>query len=377
MPLISDSISTLNRFFTYDKFQPFSSPIQLTVKDSIAQASQKPDQYTVSTPIRISETLALSDVATIPLFDLDAIASTQGNERMTLINRFGDSLKEVGFIAVKAETLTPLIAAVNREMADYFHQPLENKMKDWHDNNAQTGFSPQGKETAAGAKKADIKETYFIPPEFNNWPKDRLTFQSTMQNYHNELTTIATQVMTFFAEYLQEPTEDIAKSMSAAHNLLRLAYYPAKKPSDDPEAVWAAAHEDLNAFTLLPPSTVPGLQLLTKNNEWRPVTVPPGYLIVNTGEQLQYKTAGEIQATRHQVLNPGNEYSYQERFASIFFASWSSGFSLKPFDSCAQKMTKDMTEAEREIYLKQFPDVTVLDNLLSRLIEMGTIGAPA
>lgn len=322
-------------------------------------------------------TLSIDEhLPTIPLIDLEAISVSQGNTRKALIKRFGDGLKDVGFIAVKAEALTSLIGKVNSEMADYFHQSLDQKMKDWHNNNAQTGFSPQGSETAAGAKKADIKETYFIPPNFENWPKDRPGFKDAMKQYHQSLTTIAAQVMTYFAEYLGEKTEDIAKSMSAAHNLLRLAYYPAPKVTDDPSAVWAAAHEDLNGFTLLPPSTVPGLQLLTKENEWKPVTVPPGYLIVNTGEQLQCKTAGLIKATRHRVLNPGKEYSYTERFASIFFASWSSEFRLKPFEKCVQEMTKTMTETEKEVYLKQFPDVTVQENLLSRLIEMGTIKEP-
>lgn len=318
-----------------------------------------------------------SQQATIPLIDLEAIAAAKGTERQVLIKRFGDGLKEVGFIAVKAESLTPLIEMVNREMALYFHQPLEKKLEDWHNNNAQTGFSPQGKETAAGAKKADIKETYFIPPNFKQWPKNRPDFQKVMQEYHNQLTEIAAQVMGLLAEYLNEPTEDVSKSMSAAHNLLRLAYYPAPKPTDDPDAVWASAHEDLNSITLLPPSTVPGLQLLTKNNEWMPVTVPQGYLIVNTGEQLQSKTAGLIKATKHRVLNPGREYSLRERFASIFFASWSSNFSLKPFESCAKKVTEKMSKSERKAYLKKYPDVSVHDNLISRLIEMGTIPSPS
>jgi isopenicillin N synthase-like dioxygenase len=102
-------------------------------------------------------------------------------------------------------------------------------------------------------------------------------------------------------------------------------------------STWAAAHEDLNCFTLLPPSTVPGLEMLTRQGEWVPVIVPPGYLIINTGEQVQHKTAGLIRATRHRVLNPGGQYAKQERLASIFFGSWSSGFSLKPFENVPPK----------------------------------------
>ncbi|MGE5196313.1 MAG: 2OG-Fe(II) oxygenase family protein [Anaerolineae bacterium] len=180
--------------------------------------------------------------------------------------------------------------------------------------------------------------------------------------------------MVYLTEYLEEPTEEVAKSVSSAYNLVRLAYYPA--PTEDLEAVWARAHKDLNCITLLPPSTIPGLQLQTKEGEWKAVNVPQGYLIINTGEQLQLKTAGMIQATLHQVINPGGKYAHQRRFASIFFASWSPDFSLSPYQSCIDKMTIKMSEPEKENYLKQFPDITVQENLSSRLIEMKTIPNP-
>lgn len=315
--------------------------------------------------------LVLGD-ACIPLIDLEAIEGAQVALREALIKQFGDGLKDVGFVAVKAESLTALIKDVNLEMARYFSLPIEEKMKDWKPT-SQSGFSQQGRETAAGAKTADLKETFFIPPNYNEWPANRPEFKAAMESYHSELTGFAAKVMSYVAEYLSEPTEDISKSMSCAQNLLRLAHYPAAKAGDDPDSVWAGAHEDLNALTLLPPSLVPGLQLMTKEGVWKAVNAPQGYLILNTGEQLQRKTAGVIKATRHQVVNPGGEYALQRRFASIYFASWSSDFSLAPFSSCVDKMTAAMSEIEKEEYLKGFPDVNVQENLLSRLIEMGVI----
>ena len=317
------------------------------------------------------KTLILGD-ACIPLIDLEIIACSQGTLREELVKQFGDGLRDVGFVAVKAESLTVLIERVNEEMAKYFSLPIEEKMKDWQVS-SQSGFSQEGRETAAGSKTADLKETFFIPPNYKQWPENRPEFKEVMELYHAELTAFATKVMSYIAEYLQEPTEDISKSMNSAGNLLRLAHYPAARLGDDPEAVWAGAHEDLNALTLLPPSLVPGLQLMTKEGVWKSVNAPKGYLIVNTGEQIQSKTAGLIQATRHQVVNPGGEYAYQRRFASIFFASWSYDFSLEPFASCKEKMTATMSEVEREAYLKRFPSVTVQENLLSRLLEMGVI----
>lgn len=351
------------------------SPNSPQVKDTIASAQNDRPTHLVEAACLTCDTLKIGD-AHIPLFDLDQIENAGGAARGEGIKRFGNGLRDVGFVAIKAEALKERIAAVNREMECYFSQPLQEKMKDWRPS-SQSGFSQQGRETAANAKRADLKETFFIPPGFQEWPAHRKEFQEVMQLYHEELTQIAARVMGYVAEYLGEPTEEVTKSISSAGNLVRLAHYLAPSPTDDPEAVWCSEHRDLNALTLLPPSSIPGLQLLTKEGEWKAVIVPQGYLIVNTGEQLQLKTAGLIQATLHRVLNPGGIYARQARYSSIFFASWSPEFSLKPFQSCVDKMTAGMTDAAKAEYLRKFGDVMVRENLISRLIEMKTIKDPS
>jgi isopenicillin N synthase-like dioxygenase len=313
--------------------------------------------------------------AFIPLIDLNAIESLEGAERRALIEDFGKGLTEVGFVAVKAESLTSLISLVYQEMGKYFSQPVEEKMKDW-DITSQVGFSQQGRETAAGKKIADIKETFFIPPGYKGSPGTSPSFNMTMARYHAELTEYTSRVVGYVAEYLGEPTEDVSASVQSAKSLLRLAYYPAPQLSDDVEAVWAAEHTDVNLLTLLPPATMPGLELLTKEGNWESVVVPEGYLIVNVGEQLEKKTGGRIKATPHRVLNPGGEFARRARFSTPFFGSWSEGFSLTPFTGCLDEMTKGMTENEKEKYLKDYPNVEVGDYVVSRLIEIGLIKEP-
>jgi isopenicillin N synthase-like dioxygenase len=321
---------------------------------------------------------AVLDIADIPLIDLESISEKSLMERQAIIKKFGDGLRDVGFVAVKANIDPSLIEKVNSIMKDYFAQKIEEKEKDIHDNFGSTGYTRNGGETAAGVKKADLKETYFIPPNFQRWPENLPEFKPVMQAYQAAMTQITAPLMEFVAEYLNEPTEETSTTMDSPNTLLRLLYYPAPKPTDDPEAVWGAPHEDLNALTIMPRSTIPGLQMLTKDGKWKSVIVPPGYLIVNTGEQLQMKTAGLIKATRHQVLNPGGEYARAERYTSILFASWSDDFSLKPYESCIRKVTAGMSEEAKSAYLQQYPsvEVSVKDNLESRLIEQKFIMNP-
>lgn len=325
-------------------------------------------------PAAVAAKLSLEGDIEIPLFDLNEIENADAVKKQALIQCFCKALENVGFLAIKAADLTPYIQAAEKEMKSYFAQKFEEKMKDWHGNNGQTGYNPLGNETPAGAKVPDNKELYFIPPNFTKWPMGKPGFEKAMTAYHQELALLAERVMGYVAVYLGVEKEQIAGGVSTAHNLLRLAHY---LPSMDTEAPWAGEHTDLNLITLLPRTEVPGLQLLTKEGEWKKVVVPEGYLIVNTAEQLEFLTAGKIKATPHRVLNPGGVWSRMERHSTIFFASQGSNFILDPLKDCVMEMTAGMNSEESAAYLKKYPQgVTVQENLLGRLIEMGTIKAP-
>ncbi len=370
---------------------PVTQPLSVSsLSPTETQAPQRPDirQMDTLSPVEIDPitTLVQETVSVrqdklvfkqmdIPLFDLDEVSAASGEGRKELIQGFGDALRDVGFLAIKAERLTPLVKQMFAETEAYFHQSQEVKMRNWEENNG-SGYSQTGRETAAGAKHADLKEFYHIPPNYEKWPTNRPEFAPVMQKYHAELSVCIRQSLSFLAEYLNEPTEDIDISMQSEGNLLRLIYYPVHKETDPVEAMGAAAHEDLNALTALPPATAPGLQLLNKEGEWVDVVAPEGYLIINTGEQVEMKTAGYIKAIRHRVINPGGQWTDKERFAAVYFGSWSRQYSLKPFDGCIEKACAGMTSEEREAHLQKYPDVTAMDNLISRLIEMGTIKDP-
>ena len=75
--------------------------------------------------------------ATVPLIDLKEIERATGTARGDLIEKFGNSLKEYGFIAVKAGELIELVKQVNEQSEKYFHQPKEFKLEDWRDNYGQ------------------------------------------------------------------------------------------------------------------------------------------------------------------------------------------------------------------------------------------------
>lgn len=326
-----------------------------TVADSVVKSESDP------------KAIVMGDAA-IPLIDLN---------HADRANIFGKGLEEVGFVAVKAEETALLIDRVNHCMFLYFSQALDEKMKDFHDNGGQSGYCPPNTETAAGSEVADNKEHYMLPAgKYDKWPKfggdssKAQEFKDVMQAYLKVLTDYAAKSMNLITEYLHEPAEDMSESVLAEGNVLRLIHYP---PSST-KAPMSGAHFDLNAITLLPPATRSGLQLRDRDGSWKFVNVPKGYLIFNTGDQVEMKTAGKIKAVEHQVVRTEGGES-ESRYSSVFFTSMFRR--LKPFPRCVAEMTKGMSEAQKSQYLAKYPDVTWLDALISRLIEMATIPAAA
>ena len=94
--------------------------------------------------------------------------------------------------------------------------------------------------------------------------------------------------------------------MRDGNSVLRLLHYP---PMSEPtgEHIRAGAHEDINTITLLLGAEEAGLELLTKDGRWIPVSPKPGELVVNIGDMLQRLTNGVLRSTTHRVVNPPPE----------------------------------------------------------------------
>lgn len=167
-----------------------------SAKDTIAPT--EPRDTLLSTAKAGERVAIVLDDAQIPLIDLDAITNAPEAERVRLVQAFGNGLRDVGFVAVKAESLSPLIKQVTDRADVYFDQTLDVKLKDDHKNSGQTGFSQRGSETAAGAKEADNKEFFHISPDLDKWPSE--DFKKVMQEYHKELTKYAARLMALVEE---------------------------------------------------------------------------------------------------------------------------------------------------------------------------------
>ena len=96
----------------------------------------------------------------------------------------------------------------------------------------------------------------------------------------------------------------------------------------------AGAHEDINFITLLVGASAEGLELLTREGEWVPITTAGDTIVVNIGDMLQRLTNHVYPSTTHRVVNPPGENARKPRYSVPFFLHPNPDVVLEPLPSC-------------------------------------------
>ena len=182
-------------------------------------------------------------------------------------------------------------------------------------------FSPAISETAKNNTQRDLKEFFHIFP----WGRYPAEVGDAARRYYAAGSTLAAQLLTWVEQY-SPPAVKAAYSMplpdmiaGCDQTLLRVLHYPPLLGVEEPGAVRAAAHGDINLLTILPAASEPGLQVLGKDQQWHDVPCDFGLLIVNIGDMLQEASGGFYPSTVHRVLNPVGEARLKSRLSLPLF----------------------------------------------------------
>ena len=171
----------------------------------------------------------------------------------------------------------------------------------------QRGYTPFGVETAKDAAHHDLKEFWHIGRERvgapNVWPGEAPGFRASLGGLYADLDALGLKLLRGVAAHLGLAPDAFAPAVQGGDSVLRLLHYP--PVSGAPAAVRAAAHEDINAITLLLGAEEAGLELLDRDGRWLGINPPPGSVVVNIGDMLQRLTNHVLPSTTHRVINPG------------------------------------------------------------------------
>ena len=182
-------------------------------------------------------------------------------------------------------------------------------------------FSPAVSETAKGETRRDLKEFFHIYP----WGRYPAEVSDAARRYYREGSALAAELLRWVEAY-SPPDVRARYSMplpsmidGCQETLLRVLHYPPLTGNEEPGAVRAAAHGDINLLTILPAATEPGLQVLGKDTRWHDVPCDFGLLIVNIGDMLQEASGHYYPSTVHRVLNPTGAAARKPRVSLPLF----------------------------------------------------------
>lgn len=309
----------------------------------------------------------------IPSVDLSQFTQGTPESKKAFVEQLGKAYEEVGFVAVKNHGISDeLITSLYQNVQQFFSLPLQKKIHYEIPGLAgQRGYTSFGREHAKGSEAPDLKEFFqygqtvddgdLIKEAYpDNVPVGELPgFNPTFLKSYRAFEKSGKALLQAIALYLNLDEHFFDDKIHNGNSILRAIHYPPilKGPAS---AIRAEQHEDINLITLLVGASADGLQILTKQNEWVPVTSLPEQIVVNVGDMLQRLTNNKLRSTTHRVVNPSRELWHTSRFSIPFFLHPKGDMSLACLESCID-----------DAHPKAYPDATAGEYLDERLREIG------
>lgn len=315
----------------------------------------------------------------IPSLNLNSYINGDDTQRKKFSDELGRAFNDSGFVTITNHGVSQeLINKLYQNIQAAFALPLDQKQQyEKAELAGQRGYTSPGKETAKGAKTADLKEFWQIGQEVmdddpikNQYPENEFLaeipeFNEVTREIYQRLEGNGKHLLRAIATYLELPVDYFDSHVHNGNSILRgIHYFPIQDPDALPDdAVRAGAHEDINLITLLIGASADGLEVLTRSNEWLPIKAGHTDIVVNVGDMLQRLTNNKLRSTTHRVVNPPREMMKTSRFSVPFFLHPRSDMDLTSLPSCIDeehpKIYSDMTAGEylderlREIGLKK------------------------
>ncbi|HEY8592455.1 MAG TPA: 2-oxoglutarate and iron-dependent oxygenase domain-containing protein [Sphingomicrobium sp.] len=281
-------------------------------------------------------TIMKDDIASVSLAD-------EGRDPDAFADKLGRSFEEYGFAVIADHGIPDDLIARAEEKSKAFFALSEEVKRNYHiaGGGGARGYTPFGIETAKGHKAHDLKEFWHVGRDLaeghrfrdhmpdNVWPAEVPSFRDTFTELYATFDRAGLRILKAIARYLQVDESFFEDAVRDGNSVLRLLHYPPQKEPTG-EHIRAGAHEDINAITLLLGAEEAGLELLTKDGRWIPVSPEPGQMVINIGDMLQRLTNGLLRSTSHRVVNPAPDRASKARYSMPFFLHFRSDFLIEP-----------------------------------------------
>ena len=304
----------------------------------------------------------------VPTLDLSKFISGNDQERKAFSDDLGMSFNQTGFAIIKNHDLRKeLTDELYKVIKAFFDLDDEKKIKYYFpDLCGQRGYVVKGQEHAKGSKKGDLKEFFHMGnPSISNpqniWPHEIDNFNEIGSEVFITLENIGLSLLRAISMYLNLNINYFEEKVKGGESILRSIHYFPLDPSDISDgAVRAAAHGDINLITILMGASADGLEILTKQNKWIPISSKEDELVINVGDMLERLTNKRLLSTVHRVVNPSIDKLGTSRYSIPFFMHPKPEMDLSCLESCYSQNNP-----------KQFEDITARRFLEERLRDIG------
>ena len=237
----------------------------------------------------------------------------------------------------------------------------------------QRGYTPFGTERAKDNPVPDLKEFFHVGREVtgdnpwpdilrpNRWPDEPPEFRERALALYVELDDLGRRVLGLIARSLGLAADWFDAHVDMGNSILRAIHYPPIEDAATP-AVRAAQHEDINLITLLIGSSEAGLEILTRDGDWLPVTTIPGIIVVNIGDMMKRLTNDVLPSTTHRVINPPGSAATQPRYSIPFFLHPNPNFVIRTLPECIGPERPD-----------RYPEPLSADDFLNRRLRQNAM----
>ena len=280
-------------------------------------------------------TIADDHIASVSLKDAD-------RDPDGFAQKLGSSFEEYGFAIIADHGISDELIHRAEEKSKAFFALPDDVKRGYHvaGGGGARGYTPFGIETAKGYTAHDLKEFWHVGRDLpeghpfrnhmpdNVWPGEVASFRDTFQELYATFDRTGLKILRAIARFLKIDEDYFADTVRDGNSVMRLLHYPPIE-GEPGSHVRAGAHEDINTITLLLGAEEAGLELLTKDGRWIPVSPKPGELVVNIGDMLQRLTNGLLRSTSHRVVNPPRERWGMSRYSMPFFLHFRSDFLIE------------------------------------------------
>lgn len=245
------------------------------------------------------------------------------------------ALRSTGFVQLVGHGLNPERRTKCYEaVGAFFDLAPEVKANYIHpDSAANRGYRAKGSEALAYSlgkeSPPDLFESFNAAPapkvlsplqQATPWPDDIAAgFSTTLLEHFAELSALSTRLDQMIGELIGAPWL-AERSGSGTDMLASIKYSPGPDGTED--AVEGqqrmGAHTDYSSFTILDADPLPGLQLVSPDNEWVDVIPDEDAVLMNVGDLLAILTNNVWPSTLHRVV-PMSAGSAPTRRSAAFF----------------------------------------------------------